>query len=194
MTEKKQHKKKRYGCLAPVLLVAFILIIIVILGSGDSKTKQGNQVSKPTTNNPITYQIGQDVKVGEIKWNLIKARDRGQVLRASESRYPSIAKDKTSSGKFIEITMEVENLSNEMKTVSNLQLIDNKNREFINATDAMEWTPENKELFLLSNLNPNMPQQFVDIYEVPNDAIGFKVLVGDLSLWNTEEALIDLGF
>jgi len=190
MSEEKS-KKKRYGCLAPVLLIAFILIIIVILGSGGSKT---NQVSKPTENNPTTYQIGQNVRVGEIKWNLIKARDRGKVLRASESRYPSIAEDKTSSGKFIEITMEVENISNEMKTVSNLQLIDNRNREFINATDAMEWIPENKELFLLSNLNPNMPQQFVDIYEVPNDAEGFKVIVGDLSLWSAEEALIDLGF
>ena len=80
-----------------------------------------------------------------------------------------------------------------MKSVSNLELVDNKGRAFIRATDVMEWIPEDQELFLISNLNPNMPQQFTDIYEVPADATGLKLKVGDLSLWDSEEALINLG-
>lgn len=84
-------------------------------------------------------------------------------------------------------------MSTKIKSVSNLKLIDDKNREFIPATDVSEWIPEGKELFLFSNLNPNIPQQFIDIYEVPADATGLKVKVGDLSLWGKEEAVIRLG-
>lgn len=80
-----------------------------------------------------------------------------------------------------------------MKSVTSLKSIDNQNREFIPASDVSEWIPEEKEMFLLSNLNPNIPQQFSDIYEIPADATGLKVKVGNLSLWSKDEALINLG-
>ena len=168
------------------LIIVTVIIIIASVSGGEKKEAIPEETS-------ATYSIGQDVKVSEARWKLISVKDRGNILKASESRYPTIAENKTTTGKFIEITMEVENLGTEMRSVFNLDIIDDKNREFIPASDVSEWIPEDKEMFLLSNLNPNMPQQFTDIYEIPTDAIGLKVKVGDLSLWGNKEALISLG-
>jgi len=170
------------------LIIVFVIIIIASAGGGGKK-----QTTPSQTETLTTYSINQDIRVGDVRWKLIEVKNRGNILKASESRYPTIAENKTTTGKFIEITMEVENLGTEMKSVTNLDIVDNKDRKFIPASDVSEWIPEEKEMFLLSNLNPNMPQQFTDIYELPSDAAGLKVKVGDLSLWGDEEALIDLG-
>lgn len=169
--------------------IIVLIIIIAIVGGGGGEKKE---TAPSTEKTPTVYSINQDVRVGDVRWRLVDVKDKGNILRASESKYPTFAEDKTTTGKFIEVTIEVENLSTEMKSVSNLKLVDDKNREFIHASDISEWIPEDKELFLLSNLNPNMPQQFTDMYEIPADATGLKVKVGDLSLWGTKEALISL--
>lgn len=166
--------------------VIVLIIVIILMGSGGEKKKTAPKETP-------TYSINQDVRVADIRWKLIEVKDYGNTLKSSKSKYPDWYKDKTSLGKFIMITMEVENLGTEMKSVSNLKIIDDKGREFISASDVSAWIPEEKELFLLSNLNPNMPQEFTDIYEVPTDAKGLKIKVGDLSFWGTKEALIDLG-
>lgn len=188
-TPQKQKPKNFKGCLW-IILGLVVLIFIIAIAGDDGEKKETTPISEKT---PTIYSLNQDVKVGEVRWKLVSVKDRGNILRASESKYSTIAEDRNTSGKFIEITMEVENLGTEMKSVSNLKLIDDKNREFMPATDLSEWIPEGKELFLLSNLNPNMPQQFVEIYEIPIDATGLKVEVSDLSLWGTEKALISLG-
>ena len=170
------------------LIIIFVIIIITSAGDGGKKETTPSQTEKLTT-----YLMNQDVRVEDVRWKLIGVKNRGSILKASESRYPTIAESKTTTGKFVEITMEVENLGTEMKSVSNLKIIDDKNREFISSSDVSEWISEGKEMFLLSNLNPNMPQQFTDIYELPIDATGLKVKVGDLSFWGDEESLISLG-
>ena len=171
-----------------LIIIIFVIIIIASAGGGEKKETTPSQTEKLTT-----YSINQDVRVEDVRWKLIGVKNRGSILKASESRYPTIAESKTTTGKFVEITMEVENLDTEMKSVSNLKIIDDKNREFIASSDVSEWIPEGKEMFLLSNLNPNMSQQFTDIYELPADATGLKVKVSDLSLWGNKEALINLG-
>lgn len=181
-------------------LIGFIglVVLVVLIGSGGNSDKDtsdsGRNVGKEVTNEDQgNYKVGEDVVVGEVGWQVISARDRGSILKASESRYASIAKNKEAAGKFIEVTVEVENLGKEMKSVSSLKLVDGQGREFTSASDVSEWIPEGKDLYILDNLNPNVPQQFVDIYEVPEDALGLKLKVGDLSLFGSEEALIDLG-
>lgn len=187
--KKKESKNAIKGCLIIIVfIVLFVLFIVLFNIFDDTLTKKQESTEKV----PAVYSINQDVRVSDVRWKLVNARDRGNILRASDSRYSIIAENKTTSGKFVEVTMEVENLGSEMKSVSSLKLIDNKNREFIPASDVSEWIPKEKEMFLLSNLNPNMPQQFTDIYEIPIDAIGLKIKVGDLSFFGTEEALISL--
>ena len=137
------------------------------------------------------YKTGDDVTVENVRWQLIEAKDLGNVLK-SDNQY---TEDKKAAGnsKFVEITMEVENLDTDMASVSDLKIVDSKGREFISASDVFQWIPDDKQMFILSNLNPNVPEQFIDIYEVPEDATGLKVEVGDLNLFGNEKAYIDLG-
>jgi predicted RNase H-like nuclease (RuvC/YqgF family) len=150
--------------------------------SSSTKSEYNNDSIKPQT--PI-YNMGQDVRVADVSWKVREARNRGSVLTSAYDL-------KTTTGKFIQIFVEVENLSKGMKTATNLTLVDNKGREYAPASDVSEWIPQKYELFLISNLNPNVPVVFSDIYEVPEDATGLMVKVGDLSLVGQKEALISL--
>jgi hypothetical protein len=149
----------------------------------------------PTPTEGRRYAINENVRVGDVRWKLVSARDRGAVLKGRESNYPSITKDKTSSaGKYVELTIEVENLGKDLKSVSNLKVIDSKGREFTSSSDVSDWVPRDKGLFLLSSLNPNIAKQFTDIYEIPVDGAGLNVRVGDLSFLGTDYVDIALGF
>lgn len=126
---------------------------------------------------------------------LVDARDRGATLQASDSRYGTFAKDKTSEGgKFIEVTLEVENLGDDMKSVTSQTFVDDKGREFTSSSETSEWAPEDKSMYILDNLNPNVRKTFIDIFEVPADARGLKVVVGDLEIFGGDKAQIELGF
>ncbi len=198
--EKKKKNQKTLGCLGIILIIVVLSIIgLVSIGknrkSTSDVTNSSSQSSTTTqnTNTQKVYAVGEDVRVADVRWKLLNAKVRGNTLKASESRYAGIAKDKTTPGKFVEITMEVENLGSDLKSVTNLTLVDSKNREYTSSSDTSEWVPEGKDLFLLSNLNPNVPEQFIAIYEVPNDASSLKVKVGDLDLFGNKEATISLG-
>lgn len=188
--------RRNIGCGGALLIVLILSIIGLASINKDKNSPNSSSQSSATTQDTNTqkvYAVGEDVRVSDVRWKLLSAKDRGDTLKASESRYASIAKNKTTSGKFVEINMEVENLGTEMKSVTNLTLVDGKNREYTSSSDTSEWVPEGKELFLLSNLNPNVPQQFTAIYEVPSDASSLKVKVGDLKLLDNKQAAISLG-
>lgn len=191
-----------------VLTVVGVLFVVglVLAASGSSDSGSGEtsdtsaESSEKVTNTEepkavqnITYRVGDDAVVGDVRWKVIAAKDRGKILKASESRYSSIAKSKNTEGRFIQVTVEVENLGKEMKSASNLNIIDGTGREFVHSTDTSEWIPEGQEMYILSNLNPNVKAKFTDIYEIPADASGLKLKVGDLEFLGAEEALIDLG-
>ncbi len=191
----KPKKKSHKGLWILLIIIAFAIIGMASTMGGNESSNSSSQTNTTVqkTNTQKTYAVGEDVRVGDVQWKLLSAKDRGNTLKASESRYATIATNKTTSGKFVEITIEVENLGSDMKSVTNLTLVDDKNREYTSSSDTSEWVPEGKELFLLSNLNPNVPQQFTAIYEVPADASALKVKVGDLELLDNEEATINLG-
>ena len=64
---------------------------------------------------------------------------------------------------------------------------------FVAATDVSEWLPEGKDVFILVNLNPNIPKQYVTTYEVATDAKGLQLVASDLKVFGAREARITLG-
>ncbi|NQV13031.1 MAG: DUF4352 domain-containing protein [Parcubacteria group bacterium] len=152
-----------------------------------STTKAGEEIK--------TYKAGEEVNIGNAKWKLVEAKDLGDTLKGSSSKYPSYTKDKKAktNSKFVMVTLEIENLDTEMHSVTAPNITDDKGREFITSSDTSEWIPEDKGIFILSNLNPNVPQQFSVIYEIPKDAANLTVKVKELKFLSTEEALIELG-
>lgn len=221
MTEAPQQKltQKWWFWVLACLMLMFILTIggcatLLAIGVAFSDTNTNSHVSEQRTpdanvpaEEPATtkagtavetttqHKVGDNVEVGRVRWNVLEAKDLGNVLKGSASNYPSFTDDKqaNANSKFVSITVEVENLDTSMKSVTDLSIVDSKGREFTSSSDASDWVPQEKEMFLLSNLNPNVPQQFTSIYEIPNDATDLHVEVDDLSFWGSDETNISLG-
>jgi len=150
--------------------------------------------TEPDQGTAVTiHSKNQLVQVGSAAWVVLTARDRGSILKGSESRFPMLMNDKTTNGKFIEVSLQVENTGTITETfVSDPNIIDNKQRQYKPMSlDAWEWIPEDEAY--LSDLQPGVPVKWTGIYEVAKDASGLKLEVGDISVWGTDTALIDLG-
>lgn len=167
------------------ILGLFGLIILIIIISAASGSKSGSQ---STATKDTVYAINQEVPSGDVTWKVTSVKDRGTSLLAKDSRYPTISKTKTTAGRFVEISISIENKGKDLASITTPVLVDNQNREFTSSTDTTEWVPDGKDLFLLSNLQPNLPKDFVVIYELPQGATGLKARVGVI-----HPQLIDLG-
>lgn len=167
--------------------IACLLLILAIANSPSGGSNTGSENASQSVKDTV-YAINQDVPSGDVVWKITGVRDRGTSLLARESRYPTIAKTKTTTGRFIELTVVIENKGKDLASITTPSLVDSQNREFTSSSDVSEWVPEGKDLFLLSNLQPNLPKEFVVIYEVPPGAVGLKAKVGVL-----RPQLIDLG-
>jgi len=203
--EKPERKKTSawlIGCLGVigfVILVGGIIFISDMASQGTPSSSPPSSQPPPTQPQPSppgekVYSVGQDVTVGKGRWKVLSARDRGSVLLGSESQYPTITDDKTTAGRFIEVSFELENMGTITETwVSSSTVVDNKGREFKSADGVWEWIPSEKS-FLLTSVHPGVPMQFIQIYEVSKDASGLKLKVRDISFGGSATALISLGF
>lgn len=190
-----------------ILGVAMAMIIVASIGSSGSSTstqvvKTPNNQGQPTpstprtsipTSTPAIAQVNQDVRVGKARFVVLSALDRGATLKRSESRYPTIAQDKTTSGRFIEVRVEIENMGEITESfVSSPHIIDSQNREYKKAEGVSEWIPTDAEWFLPA-LQPGVPKRFILIYEVAKDATLLKLKASDISFGSSKSALINLG-
>jgi hypothetical protein len=168
-------------------IIGFFILVGIATSGGGGSGNASDSNSSGSTKDKI-YAVNEVVPSGDIVWQVNTVKNRGSSLLAKDSRYAAIAKTKTTTGSFIELTFSVENRGTDLASITTPTLIDSQNREFTSSTDTSEWIPEEADLFLLSNLQPNLPKQFVVIYEVPAGATGLKARVGVL-----RPQLIDLG-
>lgn len=140
---------------------------------------------EPTPTSPPT--IGQDVNVGEIRWKFLEATDIGQELKSDNQFIES----KTTGGKFVKIRFEIENLGTDAVSFTGIEILDNKARTFKPYQDRLFFIEDNEQCIFLQ-LNPNLAKTCTEIFELPADATGLKISVGDLQLFG-DDAVIDLG-
>lgn len=164
------------------------LIILIIIISAASGNKSGSQSNNDQSTKNKVYSLNENVPSGDVVWKVTTVKDRGTSLLGKDSRYPTISKTKTTAGKFVEVTIQMENTGKDLASITTPTLVDSQNREFTSSSDVSEWVPDGEDLFLLSNLQPNIPKEFMVIYEVPPGATGLKLKVGVL-----HPQLIDLG-
>ncbi len=172
--------------------IAFVIIIVLgaIAGGDDdsSTTRPTNSNSntkeaKSTDKGIKTYGMNEDAVVGDVRWNVSKAYTSKTLQGFMET--------KTAGGQYVVVNVTVENLGKEMKSVSDLKVVDSQGREFTASSDMFKNLGA-EQMYILDNINPNVPQTFAAVYEVPEGAEGLKLMVGDLSLLGSDEALIDL--
>ena len=143
----------------------------------------------PTETPPAAYTIGDNVTVGEVRWIILSAVDEGQTV-VSDNQFVD---DLTTPGKFIRLTFEMENLSKDMITYGGIELVDNQDRTFKSSSDTYSHIADEVRCPFIENLNPNLPKQCQLLFEVPANAEGLHVKVGDLNMFGAEEQVINLG-
>jgi len=190
--EKQVREIKKRGI---AILVSFALIIGLVIWVSLSILSTPSPEKPSPEKIPTIYSVNQDVRVGDVKWKVLEAKDLGSRLKGSQSRYPTFQEDVTTTGKFIKVRFEVENLGKELKSVTWLRLVDSQNREYVPHSGVSAWIPEKEDLFLIENLNPNIPKTLAVIFDVAKDASGLKFRVTDLRVLGAgvKEVLIDLG-
>jgi hypothetical protein len=211
-------KLLKIGCLG-IVGVVVLLGVLVAIGGKATKTAPTTQqavvapkASEPTaaasasqpTSGPTEPEptsapeptiaptpapaIGQDVRVGDIRWKVLSAENLGNTLKSDNE----FIKDLKTSGVFIKVRFEIENLSNDMVSYSGADLADDKERKFKHSSEAFSFIPDEEQSLIVTNLNPNLTKTITEIYEVPANATGMSFYVGDLALFGGEEAMIDL--
>lgn len=157
----------------------------------DTPTPEPSPTPVPPTDTPApeAFTIGQDVIVGEIRWKILEAKELGQELKSDNQFIDA----KTTSGKFILVRLEVENRKTEAATYAGINAVDDKGRTFEVYSEKFGFVDE-KESCIFEQLNPNITKVYSEIFELPADAKGIRVGVGDLELFGGDEALIDVGF
>ncbi|MBK9715370.1 MAG: hypothetical protein IPO81_29390 [Kouleothrix sp.] len=151
---------------------------------------QPTAVPEPAAPQPTAVPaVGQDVRVGDVRWKVLSAENLGNTLQ-SKNKY---IKPLKTSGYFVRVRFEIENLSNDMLSYGGADVVDDKARKFKSSSDAFPFIPDEEQSVLITNLNPNVPKTIAEIYEVPANASGLKFDVGDLKFLGDDEATIDLG-
>lgn len=132
--------------------------------------------------------VGMDVMVGDIRWKITEVQDLGQELTADNT----YTEPKMTAGKWLKVSMEIENRTKDPKSFTTVDLIDSQERRFQIYNNTYQYI--NNELWCSTNqLQPNLPKSCQIIYELPADAAGFKLVVGDLVMFGAQEVQIDLG-
>ncbi|MBU4299573.1 DUF4352 domain-containing protein [Patescibacteria group bacterium] len=137
----------------------------------------------------IYCQEGKTTEKSGIICELLEIKDRGETLKVSDivsspTEYENkILKDKTTSGKFLEVKVKIKNERKESVGISGITLIDKEGRKYENMWETTDWIDKNLQG---GNVGAGLSRDFTQIFEVSKDTQNFKVKV---MLWKS--ALVD---
>lgn len=133
-------------------------------------------------------KIGEDVKIGDVRWKFLEVKDEGNTLKADNE----FIKPKTTAGKWLRVKFEIENQSTDTLNFTGVDLKDSKGRTFKPSTDAIMYMPEETQC-VFAQLSANVPKTCETMYELPADAAGLQAVIGDLKLFGATDGAVDLG-
>jgi hypothetical protein len=129
------------------------------------------------------YPMTSDVVVGDAKWKILRV---GTPAILS----PPFGAPKPPQGKYVVVAAQVENLGKQMKSVTNLKLVDSQGRQFTAVADILQVQPP--QVTIVHNINPNMPYAYSTVFDLPTDATGLMVTVSDLAALAPHLAYVSL--
>jgi hypothetical protein len=139
-------------------------------------------------------QIGQDIQVNDIRWNVIEVNNLGakaplnygtdQFVTASENH------------RFVLVEIEVENQGKASFGIdsNNMTIIDSQERRFSSYTEVYNIVPNDKRCDY-SKLNPNATKTCQVVYEIPIDSQGleFEIAIRTSGEKREKKIIINLG-
>jgi hypothetical protein len=136
------------------------------------------------------YELNKEFQLGDYKYKIIRLEKRTQI---GEEIFGSFIGEIAGPGvSFVIVTYTIENCTNESQVVQadDFQLLDSQGRTFNTSSKvstALLMHAEDKD-FLLSELQPGIPRQMQQGFELPNQA-----LESDLTLIVPKKGLFSLG-
>ena len=192
-------KKKGHKVLWTLLGIVVVIVIIIIAttagGGSDTQTAKatGDSSAQTTTTAKDAEEqitgLNTPLAVGPITWTVTAAKTMTKLHVDNQ-----FIDDKTTSGLFLWVDLTIKNGKDEAVTAdsSAVSVVDSQKREFKAYTDAYMYIPEGRQLFLES-INPGMDRAGTVVFEIPKDAKGLQLSVGDLDLFGGKQGLITLG-
>lgn len=183
-------------------MVLFVLFVgcAALIGSGggegggsaeDSEPKKKEEKKKASSKQEAApVAIGEPAVAGDVQWTVTSAERVGELVR--EGPTPKLTK--TEQGSFVTVDFDFTNNGSDPVTLNNasVTLLDGGGRESNPKSDASTYIPEDRRIFL-EGVNPGITRPGRVIFEVPPDASGFQLQVGDTKPFG-DDALVDLGF
>ncbi len=132
------------------------------------------------------YAVGDTVEVGQARWVVTEVEDLGDTVTGQMD-------DVTTSGKFVLVRLDVENLDKEQHAVPSPKLRDDQGREYGHSSDIAAITQIDGDSCVLEMLNPNLPKTCTILYDIPADSQGLMLVAQSFGLFSDEEQVISLG-
>jgi len=198
------YKKKRW-----IALIAFVALIGIMSATSGSDTGSPEQVSGSTSASDESGSADTD-KAGSESTGKAGSKSNpiqiGETVKLEGTQYTVKSAKRTSTvggqffeekanGVFVVVKLKVENKKNETKTFSDgaTKFISTENKKYSTDSEGtMASAGEGDESFIVMDMQPDVPETGILVYDVPNGkAKGGLLEVSDL--FGRGEAYIDLG-
>ena len=171
-----------------------LIFVASELGKDKVGATQTVDLNLPSVVSP--YSIGENVLVGDVRWNVHSAEDLGQVLRAEDGELKT-------KNRFIRVRFYIQNKGSEtlrFDVVDDVKLRDSLGREhehYLVSRIGPDRYPEevlpDDEECRDHELKPNESATCITIYEVDGKTTGLFLVAGHLEGTESGVELIDLG-
>lgn len=131
--------------------------------------------------------MNQDLVVDGIRWKAIAVEEVGNTLH-SENQF---AEDLSTPGKYVRVTMEIENRQKEPTFYESPHLMDSQGRRYNSLGMAGLYVSEEQDCSSL-DFNPGVTAKCADLFEVAADAGGYKLVANNFESFDAQEGIIDL--
>ena len=133
--------------------------------------------------------MNQDLVIDGILWRAIAVQEIGNLLQSDNDW----ADDATTDGKFVQVTMRVENRRNVPESGYEApDIMDAQGRRFRAYEERFYYLPDG-ESCSLETFNPNLTRTCTEIYAVAADSAGaYKIIVNNFNFIDPTEAIIEL--
>ena len=167
-----------------IAVVVFVFVSDNSKKSKEEKTKEDKKQEEEVKKNEEEEQKKnpKQITIGDIKFQLVKAVDRGNVLKAPiieyNGQHVSQGENFTTTEKFVQVTISARNIgTRDIAGSWNIgEIIDSEGRVFNPSEKASAWLPEENDCRSL--LKPGFtPSKCTKIYEVAKISKDMKVKV-----------------
>jgi len=167
------------------IIIAVVVVVVIVIST----------VMKPPPSPPEPIKKGPvyEITLGDIKFKLKEAKDKGNLLEASEGKYPDRYKDTTTTERFIRVIISAENIGKESTGVNFWglkEISDSDGRKFDSSEELKNWATGSSKCG--AKLKPGFtPVLCEGVYEVAKISTGLKIKVFNRE--SSKEGFIDLG-